>query len=771
MRRVTASALLPFVFLLVLSPVLMAENFTGQQTFSAADLTLTKKAGMDVIELTDGTFMTVPGSPAVPTTQVHVALPDGAQVTGTRLISADFVELEGTYDLLPAVRSRRISNPSQGFPFVKDLNVYGADAAYPGIWLEQSQEWDLVGQQFVTIDLYPVQYNPVSGKVFVATNISYEVIYSIDPTFERRTYNFSERVRAHYMKRLTNLAVNPDALSLPEFAGSNSRALPAGDFEYVIITTTAFENSWDSLIEHYTKCGIPVEIVTNTWIDSNYTGSGATSIRAFVSDAHGTWGTIYFLIGGDTGKVAAHSRSLLGDSIPNDTYYADYDGDWHIEVYPGRASVDTTSEISQFLTKTMDYLTNPPSGFGSEVFGMGFDLDSSTDGEDTIKVADNYYPSWATDSQEFDSEGGGHESDVKGYINSGQGMVFHSDHCYHDSIGVGTYNHGTALSKSEVGAFYNGGRQGAFYTLGCWPGAFDYSDCIGEKMAKNTGGGCAAFVGNTRYGWYNPGYHNTLSAYNLIRFSEALYQDGAERVGEANGEHKEYNPPGGNNYERYIFTELNVTGDPALHLWTDEPGTFNCNYDTSIQAGSQSYSVNVKEGSSNFSGALVCLWKDDEIYDRKTTNYSGNASFTITPVTNGTMFVTVSSKNMKVHEGQCNITGGSQQNLTIDLSLDKSSYSWWSTIYYTLEVTNQTGQNQNTKVWCNVSLPGGGIYPASGYLYYGPWSVSFNPYQTKSATLSQFVGTAPPGSYTFNAYVGPDPGLEDSDHVPFAITY
>ncbi len=770
MRCITARVLFPLVFLLVLTPVVMAENFTGQQTFSASDLTITQKAGMDVIELKDGTALMVPGSPALPGMQVNVALPDGADVITTRLISADFEELDGTYNVIPATRPRRIGNPSQSFPFVKDQNVYSTDAAYPGVWIEQGAEWDLVGQQFVTIDLYPVQYNPTTGKVFVATNISYEVVYTVDSSFERRTYNFSENVRAHYNKRLTNLAVNPDALTLPEYAGSGSRALPAGDFEYVIITTTAFENSWDSLVDHYTKVGIPVEVMTNTWVDSNYYGTGATSIRNFVSDAHSTWGTIYFLIGGDTSKVAAHSRSLLGDSIPNDTYYADYDGDWHIEVYLGRASVDTTTEISNFLNKTLDYLQSPPSGFGEEVFGMGFDLDSYTDGEDTIMVADNYYPAWSTKSQEFDSESGGHETDVKAYINAGQGVVLHTDHCYHDVIGVGSYNHGTGLSKTEVSAFYNGGRQGVFYTLGCWPGAFDYNDCIGEKMAQNTGGGCAAFVGNTRYGWYYQGSHNTLSSYNLIRFSEALFQDGAERVGEANGEHKEYNYPG-DSYEQYIFTELNVTGDPALHVWTDVPGTFNCTYDTSIVAGSQSYTVNVKEGASNYIGALVCVWKDDEVYARTTTNYSGNATFTILPVTNGTMYVTVSDQNMNVHEGLCTVTGGSTQDLTIDLSLDKSSYPWFSTLYYTLEATNNTGSTQNTYVWCNVTLPGGNIYPASGYLYHGPWAVTLTAYQTRSATLSQNVGTAPPGSYTFNAYIGPEPGIEDADHVPFSITY
>jgi len=770
MRCVTARAFFPVVLLLLFTSLAVAENFTGQQEFSASDLTFTKKAGMDAIDLKDGSHMMVPGSPAIPCKQINVALPDGAEVISTRLIAADFEELDGTFDVIPSARPRRLSNPSQGFPFVKDQAVYGTDATYPGVWFEQGDQWDLVGQQFVTIELFPVQYNPTTGKVFMATEISYEVVYTVDSSFERRTYNFSQRVRAHYMKRLTNLAANPDAISIPQYAGSGSRALPAGDYEYVIITTTSYQNSWDSLVDHYTRCGLPVEVVTNSWIDSNYSGSGYTSIRNFVSDAHSTWGTIYFLLGGDTSKVAAHSRSLLGDNIPNDTYYADYDGDWHIEVYPGRASVDTTSEITNFLNKTIDYLKTPPSGFGEEVFGMGFDLDSSTDGEDTIKEADNYYPGWATKSQEFDSEGGSHESDVKGYINSGQGMVFHTDHCYHDVIGVGSYNHGDYLSKSECSSFNNGGRQGVFYTLGCWPGAYDYSDCIGEKMAQNTGGGCAAFVGNTRYGWYYQGSHNTLSSYNLIRFSEALYQDGAERVGETNGEHKEYDSPD-DNYERYIFTELNVTGDPGLHVWTDVPGTFNCTYDTSIQAGSQSYSVNVKEGSSNYSGALVCVWKGDEVYDRKTTNYSGNASFTIAPVTNGDMYVTVSDKNMKVHEGTCDVSGGGSQDLTIDLSLDQSSYPRWSTIYYTLEATNTTGSTQNTYVWCNITLPGGGTYPASGFLYHGPWAVTLTAYQTRTATLNKFVGTAPAGSYTFNAYIGPEPAIEDSDHVPFTVTY
>jgi hypothetical protein len=764
-------SLFPLVLLLSFAALLSAADTVGTVQFSESDLTFSAKSGFDVVGMTETDSALIAGYPSLPCKRIHVALPDGATVTGLSVTPAGFVELDGTYNVIPAARVRRISNPAQSDPFIKNPAVYGKNASFPGLWVRQESEWELVGQQFVTLELFPVQYNPVTGKIVLATSISYDVSYTVDPLFERKTYNFSKAVKAGYENRLKGMAVNPGAVApLPSFSGSSTRALPPGDFEYVIITSSSYESNFQPLADHYTKIGIPTTIKTTTWVTSNY-GSGYSGIQSFVDEAHSTWGSIYFLMGGDKNIVSYHTRSISGDNIPNDTYYADYDNDYKVEVYLGRAPVQSSTEATAFVNKVLDYMTTPPTGFGEEVFQMGFDLDSSTDGEDLmVTIKNSYVPAGADYDKEYDSEGGTHKTDARNYINSGHSVSNHCDHCFHDTLGVGSYNHGSHFGNSDASGFSNGSRAGIFYTLGCWPGAFDYSDCWGEYFVRNTGGGGVGFVGNTRYGWYSPGSTNSYSCIYDKNFFRRLWSSNNYRAGVALGQSKNISSTSNTTY-KYIFTELTLLGDPAMPIWTAVPGTLTSTHDSSISTGSQSFDVNVKNGGSNLYGALVCVYKGTEVYDRNTTNSSGNVSFSINPSTTGTMYVTVSAENMKPVTGSVSVTGGGSSNFTIDLTLNKTMYGRGETIIYDLDVTNNSSSSETTNVWTNITLPNSNVYPSSGYLD-GPFFLSFSANEHKAGTLNlKIPSVAPLANFTFNAFVGPDPGIDDEDHVTFTIFY
>jgi hypothetical protein len=170
--------------------------------------------------------------------------------------------------------------------------------------------------------------------------------------------------------------------------------------------------------------------------------------------------------------------------------------------------------------------------------------------------------------------------------------------------------------------------------------------------------GGITFTGNSRYGWYNPGNTNTLSHKYDQKWWQVLYQDNAYRAGETCGAHLNKYYPSSSTY-RYIFTELNLLGDPALHFWTKNPTTTNGTHANSINTGAQSFPVTVKVGTSGLSGALVCLWKGTEVYATKNTNSSGVASFSINPASAGTMFVTASKQNYKCYLGTVTVSGGS----------------------------------------------------------------------------------------------------------------
>ena len=771
MRLLQLCVLFGVTFLLMAAAPLSAGDYTGRAPFTADNVSFGQKAGFDVVNADGLDLFSEPGKPVLPCLEINVALPTGAEKLQLASRRGSKVVLAEELILMPGTQPRRISNPPAGNPFFMDPAVYESDALYPAETAKIVSTWDLYGQEFVTIRLFPFQYSGATGTLYLSENIAYQVSYDVDTTAVRRTYNFSKTIKARNLARLQRMAVNPAAVSIPAFTGAGSRALPAGQYDHVIITNT-FESQWAPLSELYTKLGVPSNIVTLSYIYSNYSGSGNDGkIQNFVDDAHGTWGTTYFLLGGDEGEIPYNTYSSLGDNIPDDTYYSDYDDDWTCEVNVGRAPVDTTTEVADFITKTEEYITYSglASGFGDEVFGMGFDLDNSTDGEDLmIDIYNNYVPAWADYDREYDSEGGGHESDVKSYINGGENVTFHADHCWYDSLGVGSYNHGTHLSNSECSAFTNSTRYGIHHSLGCWPGAYDY-DCWSERWMRDTNGGGVGMQANSRYGWYNPGTMNTYSARYEKRCAKALYDYNDFHAGEMlAGGKNDYYP--GDSYYKYIFKELNLQGDPAVPIWTDVPGSFSCTYSTSISTGSQTYSVNVKQGGSNYSGALVCLYMGSQVYATATTNASGNVDISINPTSGGTMYVSATDQNMIPHMGTCTVGGGGGSDLTVDLVLSGTSFQRRDWVYYDCDVTNTTGYSQSTYLWTNVTLPNSNTYPKNGYLD-GPMSLSLSAYETQTWNFSRRVPPlAPIGSYVFNAFVGPNPGIEDEDHENFSVT-
>lgn len=103
------------------------------------------------------------------------------------------------------------------------------------------------------------------------------------------------------------------------------------------------------------------------------------------------------------------------------------------------------------------------------------------------------------------------------------------------------------------------------YSQGCYSGNIDYDDCFGEAITVHySDRGAHAYIGNSRYGWYNPGSY-VQGASNLMHkeFVEAVFTDNLTRLGEANQVPKADLHTG---TYRWIAFETNLLGDPAFDL-------------------------------------------------------------------------------------------------------------------------------------------------------------------------------------------------------------
>lgn len=630
------------------------EEIQCTATFSPEDLSMEKALGFDKVSLEECAPYGHVGDPALPQKLVYVALPPGMGASEAILTGWEEVAIPGWFHILPN-QEPRPTRSGGSFEIIQNVETYSSPLPLPGPFVEIVHQGDLGGVGLACVALRPLRYVPLEGRLSLLTRMEFTLSCTPrDGSVEGPPC--TELQGEKYREMLEELVINPEDVQISS-PPMRTGGILEGEYPYVIITTNTYKDAFMPLADWKTRKGLPANTVTTAWIYNNYSGSdNPAKIRNFILDAAASWGTLYVLIGGDTNVVPYDTCTYGGDVIPNDTYLADYDNDWVCELFVGRAPINSVSEVDQFVSRTLAYEKNPPAtNYAKKIALFGFDLDWLTWGEGCKEDIDSsYIPSTFSLTKVYDSDSGNHQSDVLTALNAGQNVVNHIDHCNWNVMGVGSYNHGWHLYNGDMDSLNNGTRKSLLYSIGCWPCAIDY-DCIAEHFVESGAGGGYAFIGNTRYGWYTLFFTNTLSMLFDRRFFRSLYSQGVEVLGETFADHKNDTPPGGDETMRYIWMELTLLGDPSLPIWTSNPSSLEVTHPESIQTGSQDFTVNVKKGGGNLQGALVCLWKGEEVYAKKSTGTNGNAAFTINPASGGDLVVTVTYRNAFPYEGTCEV--------------------------------------------------------------------------------------------------------------------
>ncbi|MFH1746553.1 MAG: C25 family cysteine peptidase [Planctomycetota bacterium] len=646
-------------------------------TFTPEDLIFDQLLGYDRVQLADGLWLDTPGEPMLPVQRLYIALPAGMSVTKVSCASFETLALPGAYNIFPTQPPRHVSTPATPADFVApDPDTYQSTEAFPAQPVQLIHQSDLAGQGMALLQIAPLRYFPAEHRLELYTSI--EVVLEGTGGYVCGDYlpdTISASGRAACENALANLVINPEHVAprVSDQPRPLTRGVPAGTYDYVIITQTSWVDDFQPLADWKTKRGVPATIVTTDWIynSGGYSGTNYEKIRAFVIDAYSNWGTIYFLLGGDTNTVPYQIKNVLDDDIPNDTYYGDFDDDLTCEVHVGRASTRDTSAISTFINKVFTYEQNPPMTDYVEIATMlGFDLNEYGSGEGegckevirTILIPDDW-----TCRTEYDSESGSHLADSLNYLNQGNNLVNHIDHSSTNVMGAGGTVHGDYMNRTDMSNLTNGDRQSIYYSIGCWACDYAADTCIAESFVRNANGGGIAFIGNSRYGWYQPYQTDGVSLrYDRIFFA-SIFASRQYNLGAAFSFHK--NVCSGQGYYDYIFTELTLLGDPELPIWTSTPQDLSIAHAETLTTGVYStfpVQVNRGTGIDPIEGATVCLWKDDDVYEVATTNEAGLATFSFVPTSTGTMLVTVSAHDYLTYEGNADVQDGTTYTLTVN---------------------------------------------------------------------------------------------------------
>ncbi|MCX6235457.1 MAG: C25 family cysteine peptidase [Bacteroidetes bacterium] len=651
-----------------------------EQTYYFTNYKITTSGDYQLINFDYALLTGIPGEPALPYFSVSLLLPPGHNARSIQFIGEDNTEIPGTFKLYPQQYAQPISKGETGH-FVMNDHVYLSDMVYPYTSTGQLSTQYMNGYAFALSAFTPVQYSPLSGKLSYFKKVTIRIETSEDPK-SRVALNLLP-VSQETVEKVKDFAQNADMVSAYPLKQIRDEV-----YQLLIITPAQYENSFQNLITLYLKQGIKTQVVTTEVINSGTTGQDLQEkIRNYIIQEYSSHGVEYILLAGDVELVPyrgfyclVQSSSIYQDNnIPSDLYYSGLDGTWNDngnnlwgeigeddllpEIAVARMPFGTTDELNSMLNKTINYQVSPVTGELDRPLLAGEHLYDNpiTEGSDYLNLLIGYHDDngYITDGIPEDDD---YETlyDENNYwspeiliqkINLGKSFVHHCGHANSDYVMKLYTSDITNANFSQVNGIIHNFT--LVYTHGCICGAFDYNDCIGEKMVT-IDNFAAAFIGNSRYGWFNEGQTEGPSAHLHREFVDALYHDKLNRVGRTHMESRIATAPWVNapgQWEegalRWCFYDCNVLGDPAMAIWTDNPITIETTYPSTLPVGIPTLNVSVTNGGNAAEGLRCSLFKDGILYGVGITDSNGEATIIIDPVITdlGTVNLIVSGYN------------------------------------------------------------------------------------------------------------------------------
>ncbi|MBU0498035.1 MAG: peptidase C25 [Candidatus Thermoplasmatota archaeon] len=205
-----------------------------------------------------------PGQPMLPRVIRTFELPFG--VTNIQVIAqpSDIQEihLSGEIRVSPAPLPR---SPQAGMVSgSKDMEVYGSNDWYPHTWYGTHMGCGLNGEgyrvTFLTVNVFPVRYQPLSGTIYVAEDVDLMITYDM-----------------------------PEQPWFPQTAM----------YDLVIITPEKFTSELQRFVDHKNSFGVETLVKTTEDIYSEYTGvDKPEQIKYFIKDAIETMNITHVLLFG-----------------------------------------------------------------------------------------------------------------------------------------------------------------------------------------------------------------------------------------------------------------------------------------------------------------------------------------------------------------------------------------------------------------------------------------------------------------------------------------
>ena len=546
------------------------------------------------------------GLPALPTLRESIVIPDD-RAMGVRIVDADYVELSGI-DVAPSKGSltRNVDPALVRHSFDA---FYGGDQWYPADVAALDAPYIMRDTRGMVVEVNPFRYNPASRTLRVYTSITVEVfdagagqVNVLTQRPAKRVDEFERIFDRHYLNYGAAAAAGDRYASVPE-GGS-----------MLVICYDAFMGATQPLVDWKNQMGVPT-----TMVPVSTAGSTGGQLKSYVQNAYDTEGVCYVLLIGD-GPQVPYNMNDGGASDPMLGLLAGSDD--YPEAFVGRMSATNTSEVTNQVTKAIEYERDAVagsdwfakgSGIGSsEGAGYGDDGEADWQHQDNIRLdllgftyteVDRFYPNTGVSA-----------TAVRNAVNEGRGFMNYTGHGSTQAWSTSGFN------NTNVNQLTNDNMLPFIVSVACVNGNFPSATCFAEAWLRASNGGepsgaVAMYASTVNQQWAPP-----MCGQDEI--TDLLVAEEKRTIGGLffNGSCQMMDEYGGNG--RTEFKNWTIFGDPSMRVRTAAPGSMAVSHDASIQLDASSFTVQSE------AGALVGLSQDGEFVGSAVANGSGTAVVT-----------------------------------------------------------------------------------------------------------------------------------------------
>lgn len=482
----------------------------------------------------------VPGKPNLPSRIFAIAIPPGAEVAGFKFDLGEGITLPGTYKISP-VPLPRVIGQEDPLLYERDRqmyednynSVYGSGEPYPSSVVEFIRTAGYRKYNLVDVRVTPFSYRPQSGQLTYYPEVTVQISYTFPEGFSTQDIILDNLPRTERIAQEIILNYE-EAQSWYPVAGGGKES-----YDFVVITLDALTSSVTPLVVWELSKGRSVNVVTTSWINSNYTGYDLPEkMRNFLREKYPSteWGIQDVLLVGHYDDVPMRRTwQDLGYGKPETDFYyaelslpdaeswdADSDQRWgensdpidfYSEVNVGRIPWSEASTVSHICQKSVAYEQNDNPAFKKNILLLGAFFWDNTDNAALMEAKVNVL--WMSDwtmtrmyeqgYSSYSSDYNLSNSNVTSVWSSGQfAFVNWAGHGSPYSSHI-WYSGGEAFVSTSTCLSLNDNYPSIIFADACSNSDTDYPN-IGREMLKQGGVG---FLGATKValavqGWDEP---------------------------------------------------------------------------------------------------------------------------------------------------------------------------------------------------------------------------------------------------------------------------